>query len=230
MEAPHVTVILLGAGAGRRLGADEPKAFLPIGGRAILAVAAAGAGACPRVASLVIAVPPGWEGRAGDVLDGIGAPATIVAGGDSRETSVRTALAAVPEEISQVVVHDAARPFAAPDLFTRVIGALADGGDAAIPILPVTDTVVRVRSGIVAGAEPRDELSLAQTPQAFRSAALREAHDRALASGRSFTDDATLLHWAGFEVRTVPGEASNAKITTLADLAEADRRMGSVHA
>jgi 2-C-methyl-D-erythritol 4-phosphate cytidylyltransferase len=231
MEASEAVVILLGAGAGRRLGAEEPKAFLPIGGRAILAVAAAGAGACPAVASLVVAVPPGWEDRARDALDGIDVTATVVTGGDSREASVRTALGHVRHDVPVVVVHDAARPFASPDLFTRVVAAIGGGGgDAVIPVVPVTDTVIRVRAGIVAGTEPRDELSLAQTPQAFRAESLRAAHARAEASGFNFTDDATMLHWAGFEVRTVPGDASNAKITTLADLAEADRRMGGIRA
>lgn len=230
MEASDAVVILLGAGAGRRLGAAEPKAFLPIGGRPILAVAAAGAGACPVVTSLVVAVPTGWEDRARDALDDVDVSATVVAGGDSREVSVRTALGHVRHDAPVVVVHDAARPFASPDLFTRVVAAIEDGGDAVIPVVPVTDTVVRVRSGIVAGTEPRDELSLSQTPQAFRAEALRVAHARAEASGFNFTDDATMLHWAGFEVRTVPGDASNAKITTLADLAEADRRMGSIRA
>jgi 2-C-methyl-D-erythritol 4-phosphate cytidylyltransferase len=230
MEAPHAVVILLGAGVGRRLGGTEPKAFLPIGGRPILAVAAAGAGACPGVSALVVAVPRGWEGRAAEVLEGIAAPVEIVAGGPSREDSVRAALTRMPERAPFVVVHDAARPFASPDLFVRVLGAVREGGDAAIPVVPMTDTVIRVRAGVVAGVEPRDELSLSQTPQAFRTDALRRAHAKAEASGFAFTDDATMLQWAGFEVRTVAGEPANVKITTLSDLAEADRRIGGVHA
>lgn len=223
-------MILLGAGAGRRLGGAEPKAFLSIGGRPILSVAAAGAGACRAVTSLVVTAPHGWEGRAHDALDGLDVAATVVTGGDSREASVRAALDHVPRDVPVVVIHDAARPFASPDLFARVVSAIGAGGDAVIPIVPITDTVIRVRAGVVAGAEPRDELSLAQTPQAFRAQALREAHARAEASGFSFTDDATMLHWAGFEVRTVAGDGSNVKITTLADLAEADRRMGGIRA
>ena len=230
MEAPQAVVILLGAGAGRRLGGTEPNAFLPIGGRPILAVAAAAAGACPDVSSLVVAVPRGWEQRAAEALDGIVAPVAIVAGGPSREDSVRAALTRMPERVPLVVVHDAARPFASPDLFARVVGAVREGGDAAIPVVPVTDTVIRVRAGVVAGVEPRDELALSQTPQAFRTDALRQAHAKAEAAGFAFTDDATMLQWAGFEVRTVPGEPANVKITTLADLAEADRRIGGVRA
>jgi 2-C-methyl-D-erythritol 4-phosphate cytidylyltransferase len=230
MGGPQAVTVLLGAGAGRRLGGTEPKAFLPIGGRPILAVAAAGAGACADVSSLVVAVPRGWEERAAEALEGIAAPVAIVAGGSSREDSVRIAMTQVPPEAPVVVVHDAARPFASPDLFVRVLGALREGGDAAIPVVPVTDTVIRVRAGVLAGVEPRDELSLSQTPQAFRTDALRRAHAKAEASGFAFTDDATMLQWAGFEVRTVAGEPANVKITTLSDLAEADRRIGGVHA
>jgi 2-C-methyl-D-erythritol 4-phosphate cytidylyltransferase len=151
---------------------------------------------------------------------------TFVTGGDSRQASVRAALATIQERAGVAVVHDAARPFAAPDLFSRVLDVVDDGADAAIPVVSVTDTVVRVRAGVMAGTEPREELALAQTPQAFRTAVLREAHAKAEASGFTFTDDASVLEWAGFEVRTVPGDPANVKITTLAELAEADRRMG----
>jgi 2-C-methyl-D-erythritol 4-phosphate cytidylyltransferase / 2-C-methyl-D-erythritol 2,4-cyclodiphosphate synthase len=230
MEAPDAVVILLGAGAGRRLGGTEPKAFRPIGGRPILAVAAAGAGACPHVTSLVVAVPQGREATAAEALNGVDLPVSIVTGGPSREDSVRAAIARLPSDVSLVVVHDAARPFTSPELFARVLAAVWEGGDAATPVLPVTDTVIRVRGGILAGVEPREELSLTQTPQAFRADALREAHAKAEVAGLAFTDDATLLRWAGFEVRTVPGEPANTKITTLADLAEADRRIGGARA
>jgi 2-C-methyl-D-erythritol 4-phosphate cytidylyltransferase len=230
MEAPQAVVILLGAGAGRRLGGTEPKAFLTIGGRPILAVAAAGAGASPGVSSLVVAVPPGWEPAAAEALEGIATPVSIVAGGPSRADSVRAALTAVPERAALVVVHDAARPFASPDLFDRVLAGVRSGGDGATLIVPVTDTVVRVREGVLIGVEPRDELSLTQTPQAFRTASLRRAHEKAEAAGVVFTDDATMLRWAGYDVRTLAGEPGNTKITTLADLAEADRRIGGVRA
>jgi 2-C-methyl-D-erythritol 4-phosphate cytidylyltransferase len=227
MEPGTAVVILLGAGAGRRLGGTEPKVFLPIGGRSMLSVAAGAAAAAPGVGELVVTYPPGWEGRARTCLEDIAPTSvTFVPGGDSRQASVRAALATIQERAGVAVVHDAARPFAAPDLFSRVLDVVDDGADAAIPVVSVTDTVVRVRAGVMAGTEPREELALAQTPQAFRTAVLREAHAKAEASGFTFTDDASVLEWAGFEVRTVPGDPANVKITTLAELAEADRRMG----
>lgn len=228
MEPDAAIVILLGAGAGRRLGGAEPKALLPIGGRPILAVAAAAAAATPAVGGLVVTFPAGWEGRARACVEHLGIDVHLVEGGASRQASVRRALAVVPDPIHVVAVHDAARPFAPPDLFSRTLDAVDGGADGAVPVLAVADTVLRVRGGFVQGDEPRADLALVQTPQAFRTAALREAHAKAEASGEAFTDDASLLRWAGFEVRAIPGDPDNAKITTLADLAHADRRMGTL--
>jgi 2-C-methyl-D-erythritol 4-phosphate cytidylyltransferase len=226
VEPAGAIVILLGAGAGRRLGAAEPKALLPIGGRPMLGVAAAAAAASPLVGGLVVTFPPGWEGRARACVEDLGVPAHLVEGGDSRQASVAAALAKVPGQVEIVAVHDAARPFASPELFARVVQAVADGADGAVPVLAVTDTVLRVRGEIVEGTEAREELVLGQTPQAFRTSVLREAHAKADVAGASFTDDASMLRWAGFEVRAIPGDPANVKITTIADLAQADRRMG----
>jgi 2-C-methyl-D-erythritol 4-phosphate cytidylyltransferase / 2-C-methyl-D-erythritol 2,4-cyclodiphosphate synthase len=226
VEPAGAIVILLGAGAGRRLGAAEPKALLSIGGRPMLGVAAAAAAASPLVGGLVVTFPPGWEGRARASVEELGVPVDLVEGGDSRQASVGAALAKVPGQVGIVAVHDAARPFASPELFARVVQTVADGADGAVPVLAVTDTVLRVRGKTVEGTEPREELALGQTPQAFRTSVLREAHAKADVAGASFTDDASMLRWAGFEVRAIPGDPANVKITTIADLAHADRRMG----
>jgi 2-C-methyl-D-erythritol 4-phosphate cytidylyltransferase / 2-C-methyl-D-erythritol 2,4-cyclodiphosphate synthase len=226
VEPAGAIVILLGAGAGRRLGAAEPKALLSIAGRPMLGVAAAAAAASPLVGGLVVTFPPGWEGRARACVEDLGVPVDLVEGGDSRQASVGAALAKVPGQVGIVAVHDAARPFASPELFARVIQAVADGADGAVPVLAVTDTVLRVRGETVEGTELREELALGQTPQAFRTSLLREAHAKADVASASFTDDASMLLWAGFEVRAIPGDPANVKITTIADLAHADRRMG----
>src|SRR5207245_3643058 len=105
------------------------------------------------------------------------------AGGPGRQESVRLSLEAVPEETLVIVCHDAARPFAAPELFTAVIDALADGADGAVPALPPFDTVKRVRDGYVESTLSRESVRLAQTPQAFHAAALRDAHRRAAEEG-----------------------------------------------
>jgi 2-C-methyl-D-erythritol 4-phosphate cytidylyltransferase / 2-C-methyl-D-erythritol 2,4-cyclodiphosphate synthase len=226
VEPDAAIVILLAAGAGRRLGGPEPKALLPIGGRPVLAVAAAAA-AASGVGGLVVTFPAGWEGRARACVGDLEIDVRLVEGGDTRQASVRVALETVPASVAIVAIHDAARPFASPDLFRRVLRALERGPDGVVPVLPIADTVLRVRGEAVEGVESREELALGQTPQAFRTAALREAHANAEAIGASFTDDASMLRWAGFEVLAVPGDPDNVKVTTLADLAQADRRMGA---
>jgi 2-C-methyl-D-erythritol 4-phosphate cytidylyltransferase len=142
-----------------------------------------------------------------------------VAGGDSRSASVRAGLAAVPDEATIVCVHDAARPFATADLFERVIGAVADGADTAIPGIEVTDTIKVVASdgeGIVSVIDTPDRATLVavQTPQAFRASALRAAH----AAGGEATDDAAMIERSGGRVVVVDGELMNRKITVPDDL------------
>jgi len=221
----RAAAIVLAAGAGRRLGAERPKAFLPIGERPMLAVAAAAAAASPAIEAIVVAAPAGFEDEARGCLEGLPVPTEVVTGGASRQASVRAALEALGDGIGIVAVHDAARPFAPPDLFTEVVRAVADGADGAIPVVPVTDTVKRIVGGHVTGTVPRDELGLAQTPQAFRVAALLEGHDHAAAEGQHVTDDAALLEGAGTVV-AVAGDPMNVKITTMLDLARAEARMG----
>jgi 2-C-methyl-D-erythritol 4-phosphate cytidylyltransferase len=226
MDPGGSAAIVLAAGVGRRIGAEEPKAFLAIGGRTMLAVSAAAAAASPAIGSLVIAAPPGWEDRATAEVRDLGAPVEVVTGGLTRQASVRIALEAVGDRSRWVAVHDAARPFAPPELFTEVLRAVLAGAVGAVPVVPIADTVKRVRDGAVVGTEARAELALAQTPQAFETAILREAHERAARAGIDLTDDAAILEWAGHTVVTVAGDQMNFKITTLMDLALAGSRIG----
>lgn len=229
----RAAAIVLAAGGGRRLGTDEPKAFVSIGGRPLVALSAAAAVASPAIGSLVAAVPQGLEDRARELLAGIDLPVTVVAGGESRQASVALALRAVSDDVQVVLCHDAARPFAPPDLFTAVVdaidqhveGAIDGHVDGAIPVVPIADTVKRVAAGLIVGTESREGLALAQTPQAFRLEALREAHRRAQEASVFFTDDAGVVEWAGYRVAAVQGDPRNFKVTTLADLARARARV-----
>jgi 2-C-methyl-D-erythritol 4-phosphate cytidylyltransferase len=227
VEDARVVAIVLAAGAGTRVGADEPKAFLPVEGGPMLAVAASAAAACTDVEAIIVTAPPGFEDRARACLESLEKPSTVITGGLTRQDSVRAALAASPTATEIVLVHDAARPFATSDLFAEVVAAVAAGADGAIPVVPVSDTVKRVSDGMVETTENREELVFAQTPQGFRVGALRHAHAAAREAGRKFTDDAAALEWAGYAVRTIPGELENVKITTALDLDRAIRR-GSV--
>ena len=139
-----------------------------------------------------------------------------VAGGATRSESVRAGLDAVPDDATIVCVHDAARPFASAQLFATVIEAVAGGADAAIPGVPVTDTIKLIDADhVVVDTPPRSSLVAVQTPQAFRAAILRAAH----AAGADATDDAALVETCGGRVVVVAGEATNRKITHPDDLA-----------
>jgi 2-C-methyl-D-erythritol 4-phosphate cytidylyltransferase len=221
----RAVAIVLAAGSGERLGTTVPKAFVPLAGRPMLSRSAATALAIPEIGWVVAAVPPGHEDLAHAMLEGTGAHA-VVTGGDTRQASVRAALAVVPEDVPLIVCHDAARPFASPELFSLVVGALQrfPEADGVVPVLPVPDTVKRVKDGFVIGTEDRQELGLAQTPQAFRAPVLRDAHGRAAVTGLGFTDDASVLEWAGYRVKAVSGESGNFKITTSEDLVRAEAR------
>ena len=152
-----------------------------------------------------------------------------VAGGDSRSASVRAGLAVVPDEATIVCVHDAARPFATADLFERVVGAVADGADAAIPGIEVIDTIKVVAPdgvGVTSVIDTPDRATLVavQTPQAFRAAALRAAH----AAGGEATDDAAMIERTGGRVVVVDGDLMNRKITVPEDLDWARRYAATI--
>ncbi|HSJ50469.1 MAG TPA: 2-C-methyl-D-erythritol 4-phosphate cytidylyltransferase [Actinomycetota bacterium] len=212
--------IVLAAGRGDRLGGETPKAFASLGGRPLLAHAASTASSARGVAYLVVAAPAGWEDLARAVVEPM-APHVVVRGGESRQASVRSALAAVPEGASTILCHDAARALAPVELFEAVLEALA-GWDGVVPVLPVADTVKRVRGEVVERTEERAGLALAQTPQAFGAEALRDAHARAARDGLEVTDDAAVLEAAGYRVRAVAGDPRASKITTAEDLARAE--------
>ncbi len=229
MEGARAVAVIVAAGSGTRLGHNEPKALLMIGGRPLVAVAVERALASRSIAGVVVVAPPGFEGKVREVLAPSAGSCVIVSGGATRQRSVAAGLNAVDAQADVVVVHDAARPFASAELFTAVVDAVVAGADAAVPVLPLVDTVKRVRDGSIVGTEPRDELALAQTPQACRIELLRLGLAKAEESGVEFTDDAGLLEWMGASVRTVAGEQGNFKITTALDLARADAVLGATH-
>jgi 2-C-methyl-D-erythritol 4-phosphate cytidylyltransferase len=133
------------------------------------------------------------------------------------------ALQAAPASARVILVHDAVRPFLTRALIDTLIAA-AERDGAAICALPVSETVKRVRDGLVEGTVDREGLWTVQTPQAFRAAVLREAHDKARRDGFVATDEAMLVERLGHPVRVVPGLPENVKITTPDDLRRARRR------
>ncbi|MEW6152568.1 MAG: 2-C-methyl-D-erythritol 4-phosphate cytidylyltransferase [Actinomycetota bacterium] len=195
--------MVVAAGSGSRFGARKQYELLD--GRRVVDWSVAAARAVAH--GVVLVVPADRSTEAEPSVD------AVVAGGATRSESVRAGLAVVPAEAEVVVVHDAARPWATPELFRAVVAALA-GADGAVPGVPVTDTVKRVSGSLVTSTLERSELVAVQTPQAFRAAALRRAH----AQGADATDDAALVEADGGVVVIVPGEAGNRKVTNASDL------------
>ncbi|KGN34353.1 2-C-methyl-D-erythritol 4-phosphate cytidylyltransferase [Knoellia sinensis KCTC 19936] len=154
--------------------------------------------------------------RAGDV--------TVVAGGAERTHSVAAGLAALAEDVDVVLVHDAARCLAPGELFDRLVAAVRDGAEAAVPGIAVTDTIKQVDStGHVVATPERATLRAVQTPQAFRRSVLVAAHE----SGVEATDDAALVERVGGAVLVVEGDDLAFKVTTRADLERAARILGT---
>jgi 2-C-methyl-D-erythritol 4-phosphate cytidylyltransferase len=217
----HAVAIVAAAGSGSRLGADLPKALVPLGGRPLVAwsVDALRTGGVDEV---VVSVP---TGRTGEVAAALDADVRLVEGGATRTASVRAALAAAGNGPGAVLVHDAARPLTPPDVVARVLAALAAGAPAVVPVLPVVDTTVVVDpAGTVTGALPRENLRRVQTPQGFSREVLVRAYAR-LPKGAELTDDAAVVHTIGVPVATVLGDERAAKITVPHDLQLAERQV-----
>ena len=212
--------VLVAAGRGERLGEDRPKAFVALGGLPLLAEPLRRLDACELIDAVVIVAPPGWEEPAILLAEELGASkvSACVPGGETRTESVRAGLAEVPEDASAVLVHDAARPLLPEEVVARVLAALGEGFDGAVPALPVADTVKRVVDGVVVETLPREELVAVQTPQAFAAPALRAALAAWVDSTQASTDCATLVEANGGRVKAVAGDERLLKVTTRADL------------
>lgn len=198
--------VVVAAGSGTRFGG--PKQLEALAGRRVVDWACAAAR--PACAGVVLVTPQGAP------IDGTSAD-VVVPGGATRSASVRAGLAAVPADVEVVVIHDAARPLAPPELFAAVIAAVETGAAGAVPGVPLADTVKEVEGPRVVRTVPRDRLVAVQTPQAFAAASLRAAHR----DEPDATDDAALVEASGGAVVVVPGDPRAMKITTAADLAVA---------
>lgn len=216
--SPRVAVVLVAAGSGTRLAAGAPKAFVGIDTQPILQHAVAGA-AEASFAQLIIVAPEGREGEARTIAASAapdrGSVTSVVTGGATRQESVAAGLRALLPTVEIVLVHDAARALTPPEVFHRVVDAVAQGAPAVVPVLPVVDTVKRVDDGLVLHEVDRSELAAAQTPQGFRRDVLETAYR---AASTDFTDDAALVASAGHRVATVEGSPRAFKITTPSDL------------
>jgi 2-C-methyl-D-erythritol 4-phosphate cytidylyltransferase/2-C-methyl-D-erythritol 2,4-cyclodiphosphate synthase len=220
-----VAAVIVAAGRGLRAGGDMPKQFRPVAGTPMIRKSLAAFLEHPGVALVQPVINAAdealYRSSAGDL-----AALAPALGGTTRQASVRAGLEALAAHRPDLVlVHDAARPFASVALISRAIAAGKRSG-AAIPALPVSDTVKTVdANGRVLETLKRDALRTVQTPQAFAFAKLLDAHRRAAEAGRDdFTDDAALAEWAGVPVDVFEGDYGNVKITSADDLMRASTK------
>lgn len=224
------------AGRGERLGPGAPKALRDLGGAPLLVHAVRALARSRAVGLVVVAAPPQGVAEVLGLLDSHGLDGKdirVVAGGATRQESVRLGLAAIPASTEIVLVHDAARPLVPVEVVDAVVAAVRAGAEAVVPAVPLADTVKRVRPVAAGEPEPvldtpdRGTLRAVQTPQGFRRETLAEVHAKALAEeaeGGSpvVTDDAGLVEHYGGQVVVVPGHEEAFKVTRPLDLVLAE--------
>jgi 2-C-methyl-D-erythritol 4-phosphate cytidylyltransferase/2-C-methyl-D-erythritol 2,4-cyclodiphosphate synthase len=224
-----VGVIVVAAGAGARLGAEAPKAFVSVAGKTILERALATVFGMSEAAQVVVVVPEAEYAHAQDLVrEAAGAAveyASVVVGGATRQASVAAGLKALWPDVTVVLVHDAARPFTPSTLFDAVVARVRATGDGVIPGLPVADTLKQTEAGHATGTVDRALLTAVQTPQGFPRAELLHAYQSAT---DDFTDDAALFAAQGHAVHVIEGDPLGFKITTPWDLGRAEQLAGQL--
>lgn len=226
----NAAALIMAGGSGERF-ADEavradnraPKQLTPLRGRPMIAWSTDVVASSSRVAHLVIAVAPELESNVRAALSPIAAQKlhAFAPGGATRQESVLNALRALPEDVTHVLIHDAARPCASPELIERILDALAAHA-AVVPAVAATDTLIRDYQQRVDAIIDRVHVAGVQTPQAFRFDLILRAHREAKARGFQSSDDGSLVLALAEPVHTVPGERTNIKVTYRDDVAIAD--------
>jgi 2-C-methyl-D-erythritol 4-phosphate cytidylyltransferase / 2-C-methyl-D-erythritol 2,4-cyclodiphosphate synthase len=226
----RASALIVAAGRGERMvsetGDKTPKQYRTIGGAPVLRWTLAAFLSHPGITRVVTVINPSHRELYEEAVAGLEGRLTWVAGGATRQNSVRAGLRALDVVSSrQVLIHDAVRPFASEKLINGVMREL-ENAKAVLPVMPPVETLKRVANGVVTETLERVGLVAAQTPQGFHLTDILDAHNRAAETGRhEFSDDAAVAEWAGLSVRVMQGEAGNMKITTAEDLAAADRRL-----
>jgi 2-C-methyl-D-erythritol 4-phosphate cytidylyltransferase/2-C-methyl-D-erythritol 2,4-cyclodiphosphate synthase len=219
-----IAVVIVAAGTGERMG-GTPKQYRLLAGKAVLARTIEAFARRSDIGWVLPVIHRDHESRYAQL--GLNLPNLLppVAGAGSRQGSVLRGLEALaPYAPDIVLIQDAARPLVDDAVIDGVIAAL---GEAALPALPVTDTIKRSGDGVLVSAtEDRRQLYAAQTPQGFSYATILEAHRRAASGPEEFTDDAAIAEWAGAGVALTPGSTRNIKLTHPEDFERAERLLG----
>lgn len=209
------------AGRGLRMGRSEPKQFLEVSGKPLIAHTIDRLCESDLLSGITVVVPGDFLDHAEKMLksycDLSRFAVTVIAGGKERQDSVFKALQILPAECEWVLIHDGVRPFVSTRLLEETCNAARESG-AAIAAMSATDTVKRVCDGSVIETLPREEIRLVQTPQVFRKDLIFAAYLEAQERGWSVTDDAALLERIHIDVHVVEGERTNIKVTTSSDL------------
>nr|WP_281824512.1 bifunctional 2-C-methyl-D-erythritol 4-phosphate cytidylyltransferase/2-C-methyl-D-erythritol 2,4-cyclodiphosphate synthase [Sphingobium sp. BS19] len=226
MSSEETVAIIVAAGRGQRAGGGVPKQYRKVAGKAVLAHAVDALAQHPAIERLIIVVGAGEIDTARNIVghnDNLSV--TYVVGGASRRESVWAGLQAATGA-DFVLIHDAARPFLPSEVIDRLLAAFKDG-DAAVPVLPVVDTLVR--GGAALGeVVDRENLYRVQTPQAFRLSALHAAHEHWHGIAEP-TDDAQMVRARGQDVMLIEGDTMLEKLTTPADFTQAERRLSNAY-
>lgn len=212
--------IVLAAGSGKRLKSDTKKQFVQLGGMPILARALINLSEAQEIGEVIVVAPQSEIDHTRiNIVEkyGIVKVSVIVGGGATRSESMMIGLGHVPEDAELVLVHDGARPFVTVAMISEVIKAAIQSG-AALTAISATDTIKTVDDGYVQGTLARDRIALAQTPQCFRYAVLKDAVNKAKNENFDGTDEASLVERLGVDVRIVDGSNTNIKITSPGDL------------
>jgi len=220
-----IGAVVVAAGTGSRAGGEKPKQYQSIGGRPVVWWALKSFCDHPSISHIQPVIGAGQSDLFARATAGLALDPPVT-GGETRQESCRLGLQAIARHgVTHVLIHDAARPFVSADLIGRVIAGL-EKHQSAIPGLAIADTVKKAPSGTIERTIDRTGLWTVQTPQGFAFDAIRAAHEKARQSGQtSLTDDAAVAELAGLEVAIIPGDAENRKMTTAADLAEADKTL-----
>lgn len=222
---PGNVALVVAAGRGHRLGAQLPKQYLPIAGRAMLRHSVAAFLSHPEIAGVATVIAPDDRDAYARACAGLDL-LPPVSGGATRQESVRKGLEALAAgKPERVLIHDAARPFVDHGVISRVLEALKSA-PAAIAAIPVSDTLKRGADGRIAATVERRDLWRAQTPQGFDFKAILEAHRAAAEKPGELTDDAMVAESAGLPVTLVMGSEDNFKVTTADDFRRAERMAG----
>jgi len=216
-----VWAVIVAAGRGERLGLDRPKAFAKLGGRPLLAESLERLDGSGWIDSIVVAAPPDWEEPVILLAEELSCSKVVAAvpGGETRAASVRAALGEVDDDAAVVLVHDAARPLLSEDVIDRLLTTLNEGWDGVLPALAIRETVKRLEGQQVAETVDREQLVVAQTPQAFIWPVLRDA---ARGDGDA-TDCAALVEARGGRIKAIAGDPRLVKITDHDDLELVER-------